>query len=112
MYKYVYTILGYDLQEYRVKILTDNFRGSERYEELTCNQTEGRIQLFDDPINEKHLFLGYIIGEIPPDYGDYVSVSNPWDWEDLKHKVDVVVNEIFRSKALCILQYITFTEYR
>lgn len=110
--KNVYTILGYDLQEHRKIILNDEFCDSKRYDELTCDQVENEIQLFTDPMSGDHLFLGYIVCEIPSDYSECVSVFNPWDWEELKNKVDKVLNEIFPCKAICVPQYITFAEYR
>ncbi|WP_455717773.1 hypothetical protein [Anaerosporobacter sp.] len=110
--KNVYTILGYDLQEHRDVILSDEFYDSERYDELTCNQVKGEIQLFTDPMSGDHLFLGYIVGAITSDYGDNVYTSNPWDWEEFKCRVDEVLYEVYPYRGICIPQYITFAEYR
>jgi hypothetical protein len=110
--KKIYSILGYDLQNVRNKILTENFVDSKKYEDLTCYQSKGNIQLFTDPMSGDHLYLGFVIGEIPENYGDYVITTTIGDYEKMKKEVDTVLQEIYPNKELFWTQYITFTEYR
>ena len=52
-----YVIAGMDLSVFK----TDKYKGwqwSEAWENYTCNQSRGKIQLFDDPT---YLYIGYIL---------------------------------------------------
>lgn len=52
-----YVIAGMDLSASK----TDKYKGwqwSEAWENYTCNQSKGKIQLFDDPT---YLYIGYIL---------------------------------------------------
>lgn len=58
--KNYYVIAGYDL----TGCTTDKYeewKWSEDWEDLTCKQTKGNIQLFDDPMNGEYLYLGYVL---------------------------------------------------
>lgn len=58
MEKTTYVILGYDLANHKTEKY-DDWRWSEEWEEYTCSQINGEVQLFDDD-NDK-LFLGYVL---------------------------------------------------
>lgn len=58
--KNYYAIVGYDLTNYKTDKY-DDWRWTEEGEKYTCNQKKGEIQLFDDPMNNSHLYLGYIL---------------------------------------------------
>ena len=68
--------------------------------------------MFDDPMDGGHLFLGYVIGKIPEDYNDYIISTSINEYDEMKRKVDTVLQEIYPSKEMFYTQYITFTEYR
>ena len=58
--KNYYVIAGYDL----TGLDTDKFndwKWTEDGEKYICNQVKEEIQLFYDPINGEHLYLGYIL---------------------------------------------------
>ena len=60
VYKNYYVIAGYDLTGYT----TDKYKEwqwSAEWEDLTCRQTKGNIQLFYDPMCGNFLYLGYIL---------------------------------------------------
>ena len=57
MEKSTYVILGYDLTNHKTEKY-DEWKWSKEWEDYTCNQINGEIQLFDDC--EDKLFLGYI----------------------------------------------------
>lgn len=57
MEKSTYVILGYDLTNHETEKY-DEWKWSKEWEDYTCNQVNGEIQLFDDC--EDKLFLGYI----------------------------------------------------
>lgn len=56
--KTTYVILGCDLTNHKTEEY-DDWQWSEEWEEYTCSQINGEIQLFDDDNNK--LFLGYIL---------------------------------------------------
>ena len=58
MEKSTYVILGYDFTDHKTEKY-DEWQWSEEWENYTCNQTNGEIQLFDD-CGDK-LFFGYIL---------------------------------------------------
>jgi hypothetical protein len=55
--KSVYTVLGYDISEHRESLLTDDFRWSDLYEEIT----NGEIRLFTGSQcrDDNFLYFGY-----------------------------------------------------
>lgn len=60
MYKSYYVIAGYDL----TGMHTDKFNAwkwTEEGEEYICRQSKDNIQLFDDPMDSSHLYLGYVL---------------------------------------------------
>lgn len=112
MNKNVYVILGYDLDKYREEILKDDFVWSDRGEELTCNQTAGEVQLFYDPESEKHLYLGYILGDIEDDYSDYEKKDIILDFAGKRKEVDKVLIELIGEKKELPFEHVIFTEWR
>jgi hypothetical protein len=60
MVKNYYVIVGYDLTGYDTDKFYD-WRWTEEGEEYFDNQVDDEIQLFDDPMNGEHLYLGYIL---------------------------------------------------
>lgn len=55
-----YLIVGYDLTGMKTDKFED-WRWTKEGEDYFDYQDEGRIQLFDDPVYDKHLYLGYIL---------------------------------------------------
>lgn len=66
-----YVIAGMDLSAFK----TDKYKGwqwSEAWENYTCNQSKGKIQLFDDPT---YLYIGYILAA-GDEYGFNTAFAN------------------------------------
>lgn len=55
-----YVIAGYDLTGYSTNKY-EEWKWTEEGEKYTCNQFNGEIQLFDDPMSDSHLYLGFIL---------------------------------------------------
>ena len=55
-----YVIAGYDLTGMETDKF-DDWKWTDEGEQYICNQTKGRIQLFDDPMSGSHLYFGYIL---------------------------------------------------
>ena len=94
-----YAIAGYDLTKYKTDKY-DDWRWTDEGEGFTCYQRKGKIQLFDDPMSENYLYLGYIFGG--GDQYDFstvkfssVDVSSVWPgvYEALEHLKDTGVVE-------------------
>lgn len=86
----VYVIAGYDLTDYQTDKYED-FVETEEYDGLTCYQSKGKIQLFDDPMSGNYLRLGYIYGNF-----DYI-------WSDTCHKIrvedfDLYINDVTKVR--------------
>lgn len=60
LYKNYYVIAGYDLTGYSTEEYED-WKWTDEGEKYICFQRPGRIQLFDDPCNGEHMYLGYIL---------------------------------------------------
>ena len=60
MEKNYYVIAGYDLTNYKTDKYED-WKWTDDGEQYICYQFKGSIQLFDDPMNEDHLYLGYVL---------------------------------------------------
>ena len=58
--KNYYVIAGYDLTGLDTNKFND-WKWTEDGEKYTCNQVKEEIQLFYDPMNGEHLYLGYIL---------------------------------------------------
>lgn len=109
-----YVIAGMDLSAFK----TDKYKGwqwSEAWENYTCNQSRGKIQLFDDPT---YLYIGYILAA-GDEYGFNTAMIKPEEIE--KHRQQVI-EEIKRlvkigvisEKVLDSIDYglIVFADYR
>ena len=60
LYKNYYVIAGYDLTGYSTDKYED-WKWTDEGEQYLCRQSKGNIQLFDDPANGEHFYLGYIL---------------------------------------------------
>lgn len=58
--KNYYIIAGYDLTGLDTGKF-DEWKWTEEGEKYTCNQVREEIQLFYDPMNGSHLYLGYVL---------------------------------------------------
>lgn len=58
--KHYYVVAGYDLTKYKTEIYED-WKWTTDGESYRYNQVAGNIQLFDDPMNDNYLYLGYIL---------------------------------------------------
>lgn len=58
--KNYYIIAGYDLTGWETDKYED-WKWTDEGEKYLCNQTENHIQLFDDPMSDEHLYLGFIL---------------------------------------------------
>lgn len=59
LYKNYYIIAGYDLTAYKTDKY-DDWKWTDEGEQFTCHQSNGNIQLFDDPMDGFHLYLGFV----------------------------------------------------
>lgn len=90
--KSYYVIAGYDLTE----AMTDKYedwKWTDEGEQYLCNQVNGRVQLFDDPMSGSYLYLGYVIAS-GDEYDFKTQTFNPWHVTDLKGDVDKVADEL------------------
>lgn len=60
MNKNYFMIAGYDLTEY-ITEKYDDWKWTDEGEQYICYQSKGNIQLFDDPMDSNHLYLGYVL---------------------------------------------------
>lgn len=60
MDKSYYVIAGYDLTGFKTDKYND-WKWTEEGEKYTHYQRKGEIQLFNDPMNNEYLYLGYIL---------------------------------------------------
>ena len=58
--KNYYVIAGFDLTKHKTEKYED-WKWTDEGENFICYQSKGNIQLFDDPMNGEHLYLGYIL---------------------------------------------------
>ena len=56
-----YVITGYDLTKYKTNKYRD-WRWTDEGQSYTNCQRRGQIQLFDDPMANRYLYLGYVLG--------------------------------------------------
>ena len=60
IFKNYYVIAGYDLTKHKTDKYED-WKWTDEGEQYICNQSNGNIQLFNDPMNGDHLYLGYVL---------------------------------------------------
>ena len=58
--KNYYVIAGYDLTGWDTDKYED-WKWTDEGEKYICNQSEGHIQLFDDPMSGDHFYLGFVL---------------------------------------------------
>lgn len=76
MYKTTYTIIGYDLQQFRSQVLPDkDILYDEKFEEWHCFKYPGRTQLFYDNCSGSHLYFGHILGSFGEEEDTSISIS-------------------------------------
>lgn len=111
--KTVYTILGYDISDYRGQLITNDFQWSDTYEEIT----NGHIRLFDDGQNCDYLYFGYPVFS-SEEYGDQSPESLEVNaMEIVRRKVDAEWckwGEVFTNidSGRLPFKLICFEEYR
>lgn len=104
--KNYYVIAGYDLTGYKTDKYED-WMWTDEGEKYLCYQSVNHIQLFSDPMSNKHFYLGYIFAK-GDEYDFETTKINILDLKDaepyvlhkLKQLVDIgIVNKnIFISK--------------
>ena len=89
--KNYYVIAGCDLTGLETDKYED-WKWTDQGEEFLCSQTKGRIQLFDDPMDGSHLYLGYILAN-----GDeYCFETTKFDVELISQVKDDVKNVLLK----------------
>ena len=111
--KKYYVIAGYDL----TKLETDKYRDwkwTDEGEQFLCNQVNGKVQLFDDPMSDGYLYLGRILAS-----GDEWSF-NPTKFytSDVQDSLTDVTPVLYKLQELGVVhraplpfQIIAFVEY-
>ena len=109
-----YVIAGMDLSAFK----TDKYKGwqwSEAWENYTCNQSRGKIQLFDDPT---YLYIGYILAA-GDEYGFNTAMIKPEEIEEHRQQVIEEIKRLVKigvisEKVLDSIDYglIVFADYR
>ena len=109
--KNTYGIVGYDLTEYKDKICTEENCESDWYEDLSCYQRVGKIQIFDDPACGDYLYFGYIFFKTDEyDSGDGIHSINLTEINAVSNVVKDKLIEYFRLQ-IGEPQVIIFNEY-
>ena len=109
-----YVIAGMDLTAFK----TDKYKGwqwSEAWENYTCNQSRGKIQLFDDPT---YLYIGYILAA-GDEYGFNTAMIKQEEIEEHRQRVIEEIKRLVKigvisEKVLDSIDYglIIFADYR
>lgn len=99
MEKTTYVILGYDLTNHKTEKY-DEWKWSKEWEDYTCNQVNGEIQLFDDC--EDKLFLGYILAYTEGnEYIDPILYSiHDFEFE----KKDMVIDKLSQLQEIGVIE--------
>lgn len=98
VYKNYYVIAGYDLTGYKTDEYED-WRWSEEGEKYTCYQTKGNIQLFDDPMDNSHLYLGYVLA-----FGDeYTFEATFIEPSDIEKCIENVKTELIKLQEIGVI---------
>lgn len=99
MEKSTYVILGYDLTDHKTEKY-DEWQWSKEWEDYTCNQINGEIQLFDDCGD--NLFLGYILA-----YSEEYEHINPIQYSihDFEYeKKEAVIDKLSRLQEIGVIE--------
>lgn len=88
-----YVIAGYDLTGWETDKFED-WKWTDEGEKYFCNQTKGRIQLFDDPMNGDYLYFGYVLAKL-----------DMYEAETTKFDIDIVnqVQENVKGELLKLI---------
>lgn len=103
LYKNYYIIAGYDLTPYKTDKYED-WKWTDEGEQYICRQSKGNIQLFDDPMDGNHLYLGFVFMSAD-EYEFRTTVINideflrqqPYVFNKLRYLVDI---EVINKRAL------------
>lgn len=109
-----YVIAGMNLSAFK----TDKYKGwqwSEAWENYTCNQSRGKIQLFDD---STYLYIGYILA-VGDEYGFNTAMIKPEEVEEHRQQVIEEIKRLVKigvisENVLDSIDYglIIFADYR
>lgn len=80
MNKNYYAIVGCDLTGF-VTDKYEEWQSTEDGEKYTCYQSEGNIQLFDDPMSGNHSYFGYVL-----------TTGDEYEFTTAKLGIDDIVN--------------------
>ncbi len=114
-----YVIVGIDLTGFQTDKYNE-WKWTDEGEKITCYQSNGKIQLFDDPMNGEFLYLGYIFAAGDQYEFETVKVNleeiekqRPYVMEELKQLVSmgVISEDIYESDSIKY-ELIVFDEYR
>lgn len=108
--KNTYGIVGYNLTKYKDEICTEENIDSDWYEDLTCYQRIGKIQIFDDPMSGDYLYFGYIFFETD-EYDDEMKSINLTEINDFANVVKEKFKEFFQIKIDEQPKIIVFNEF-
>lgn len=87
-----YVIAGYDLTKCKTDKFSD-WKWEDENEKYFCYQSKGHIQLFDDPMSDKHLYLGYVLGS-GDEYELKTIKTDIVELENLSVEVDKVLDHL------------------
>ena len=93
-----YLINGYDLTGWDCDKLKD-WKWTDEGEDYFCYQRKGKIQLFDDPMSGRHLYLGYILATGDQWQFDTTKIDN----EELSRSGDYVYGELVHLQELGVI---------
>ena len=93
-----YVIAGYDLTDYETDKYND-WKWTEEGEKYTCNQIKGEIQLFDDPMDGSHLYLGYVLAS--GDQYDFATTS--FEFSDIEKCSGKVKAELAKLQDMGVI---------
>lgn len=92
MTKKYYVIAGYNL----TRLKTDKYeewKWTDEGDKYLCYQTVGNVQLFDDPMSSRHLYLGFILAS-GDEYEYRTSTFDIKNIEYIKYVVDLELNRL------------------
>lgn len=89
--KSYYVIAGYDLTGWETDKYED-WKWTDEGEAYLCNQRKGKIQLFDDPMSNSHLYLGAIL--VAGD--EYEFRTTKFDMEDAYNAQPDVMSDLVK----------------
>lgn len=100
-----YVIAGYDLTGQETEKFCD-WKYTEDGEKYFCYQFKEKIQLFDDPMDGSHLFLGYILAA--NDEYDFETTS--FDLSDSTECSKCVYSELQKLQEMGVISKATYSK--